>query len=229
MNQNASILGLYAGRPVQRWEGKAPSAIRKNVVEGMQEVTLTGIVGDEQADLAVHGGREKAIHHYPSEHYSHWKKQFPESQSIYVPGGIGENISTSGFTETDLCIGDILAVGSTRLQISQGRQPCWKLNLHTENPNLAAAFQKSGKTGWYYRVLETGKINTGDDMQVVERPCPEWNLREVILARFNPRLEPETALQLSQLTELAEPWRASFAKKADRYFIEDTSKRLIGD
>ncbi|MEP1932654.1 MAG: MOSC domain-containing protein [Roseibium sp.] len=228
MDKNASILGLYIGQPEHRWEGKEPSAIRKIRAEGTQDVNQTGFVLDQQADLTVHGGLEKAIHHYPSEHYSQWQEQFPETSAAYQIGGFGENLSTAGFTEEDLCVGDVIAAGSARLQISQGRQPCWKLNLHTGNSKMAAAFQKAGKTGWYYRVLETGHITVGDDMKIIERPCPDWILRDVILARFNPRLDQETAARLAELRELAEPWRISFAKKAHPAFHEDTSRRLKG-
>ncbi|MEP3048283.1 MAG: MOSC domain-containing protein [Roseibium sp.] len=213
MDKAASVLGLYLGQPEQLWEGKEPSAIHKARVEGMQEVNETGFILDQQADLTVHGGLEKAIHHYPSEHYSQWQEQFPDTIAAYKPGGLGENISTAGFTEENLCIGDVIAAGSTRLQISQGRQPCWKLNMHTGNPGMAAAFQKTGKTGWYYRVLEAGHIKADDTLGIVDRPCPEWVLRDVVIARFNSGLDREIASKLATLSELAEPWRISFRKK----------------
>lgn len=228
MTPTAKILGLFTGKPEQRWDGKAPSAIRKSPADGSVFVSETGIAEDQQADLAVHGGPEKALHHYPSEHYSDWAGLFGTDAFAYSPGTFGENISSQGFTEEDLCIGDVFAVGTTRIQISQGRQPCWKLNLHTGNPALAANFQKTGKTGWYYRVLETGHIKAGDTMTLVERPSPDWNLREVILARFSPRLDPLHAKALSELEVLAEPWRAAFAKKADPAFVENTTRRLQG-
>jgi len=226
MQDTATILGLYLGQPEQRWEGKDPSAIRKTLAEGPLKVTLTGLDGDRQADLAVHGGPEKALHIYPSEHYAHWREAFPDKAEIYRSGGFGENLSTEGFTEADLCMGDVFSAGSARIQISQGRQPCWKLNLHTENPAQAASFQKTARTGWYFRVLEEGEMEAGDRLQVIDRPHPDWNLREVILARFNPRLDPSVAHALSQLDVLAAPWREAFAKKVDPAFLEDTSRRL---
>ncbi|WP_428647518.1 MOSC domain-containing protein [Roseibium sp.] len=228
MTATATILDLFLGQPEHRWEGKAPSAIRKVRVDGPVEMTETGLAGDTQADLTVHGGPEKALHIYPSEHYAHWREAFPEKADLYAPGGFGENLSTEGFTEEDLCIGDVFSAGTARLQISQGRQPCWKLNLHTDNPVQAASFQKTGRTGWYFRVLEPGRMEAGDKISVIDRPCPDWNLRDVILARFNPRLDADTARALADLEELAEPWRTSFAKKANPAFHEDTSRRLQG-
>ncbi|MCV0427810.1 MAG: MOSC domain-containing protein [Roseibium sp.] len=228
MTQTAKILGLYLGKPEHRWQGKDPTAIRKVLTSGPLQVTKTGITGDQQADLAVHGGPEKALHIYPSEHYDSWRTDFPEKADIFRVGGFGENISSQGFTEQDLCVGDVFTAGSARIQISQGRQPCWKLNLHTGNPAQAAAFQKSGKTGWYFRVLEEGRMEAGDVLTLTDRPCPDWNLRQVILARFDPRLDPDIAAALSRLDQLAEPWRTSFAKKANRDYVEDTSRRLKG-
>lgn len=228
MTLTAKILGLFTGEPEDRWEGKEPSAIRKVLTDGALRVISTGIIGDRQADRSVHGGPEKALHIYPSEHYTHWREAFPDLSGIFRPGGFGENISSEGFTEADLCVGDVLAAGSVRLQVAQGRQPCWKLNMHTGNPAQAAAFQKTGRTGWYFRVLQEGTFQAGDNLDLIDRPCPDWNLREVILARFNPRLDPAVAKALSELQELAEPWRVSFAKKADPDFREDTSKRLNG-
>jgi len=222
----ATILGLFAGKPEDRWDSKAPSAIRKTLVEGPVQLTETGIAQDQQADLSVHGGPDKALHHYPSEHYTGWADLFGTEQFAYAPGTFGENVSSSGVTEEDLCIGDVFEAGTARLQISQGRQPCWKLNLHTHNPALAAQFQKTGKTGWYYRVLEQGVFAAGDVMTLTDRPCPDWNLRDVIFARFNPKLDAGTASALANLPELAENWRASFAKKSDPGFREDTSRRL---
>lgn len=228
MSETARILDLFTGAPEQRWEGKAPSAIRKTRADGPLAVTRTGLAGDRQADTAVHGGQEMALHHYPSEHHAHWRSTFPEFADIYRPGGFGENLSSEGFTEEDLCIGDVFTAGSARLQISQGRQPCWKLNLHTGNPAQAASFQKTGRTGWYFRVLEEGELQAGDTLTLIDRPCPDWNLREVILARFNPRLDSSAAKALSQLEQLTASWRAAFAKKVDPEFREDTSARLKG-
>lgn len=228
MTAKAHLLDIFLGQPEHRWEDKAPSAIRKTAATEPVEVTATGLIGDQQADTEVHGGPEKAIHIYPAEHYAHWKTVFPDQAAIFRPGGFGENLSTEGFTEEDLCIGDVFSLGAVRLQVAQGRQPCWKLNLHTDNPAMAANFQKTGRTGWYFRVLETGKISAGDPMTIADRPCPDWNLREVILARFNPRLDPGIAKALSELRELAEPWRQAFAKKVDTSYREDTSRRLPG-
>ncbi|WP_298962683.1 MOSC domain-containing protein [uncultured Roseibium sp.] len=228
MTLKAKILSIYTGEPEKLWEDKDQSAIRKTLVTGPQKVNRDGLLSDSQADRAVHGGPEKALHIYPSEHYSYWREVFPDRQDIFKPGGFGENFASEGFTEAELCLGDVFAAGTIRVQISQARQPCWKLNMHTGNPAQAAHFQKTARTGWYFRVLQEGHIEAGDELTLVERPCPEWNLKEVIHARFSPRVDPQMARALSELPELAEPWQKAFAKKADPAFQEDTSRRLKG-
>ena len=225
---SSPLLGLFVGKAEQRWEGQAPSAIAKKAVSHTLDLATDGFTEDNQADLSVHGGPDKALHFYPADHYTFWQQELPEKADLFFPGGFGENLSATGITEEKVCIGDIFELGKARLQISQGRQPCWKLNMHIDEKSMVARFQKSGFTGWYFRVLETASISTGDTLTLRERPCPEWPLASVIRARFDPKLDPTVARSLSRLPELAENWRNSFAKKADKTFIEDTRARAEG-
>ena len=189
---------------------------------------LQGFVDDVQADRSVHGGPEKAIHHYSADHLSHWKTQFPEQADAFVPGCFGENISTQGIHENNLCLGDVLSMGTALVQVCQGRQPCWKLNAHLGLDSLAMHFQQSGHTGWYYRVLEGGTVAVGDVMALRERSLPEWPLNRVIEARFSPGLDAEVARTLADTAALSQSWRTAFKKKAARSIVEDTSARLDG-
>ena len=219
--------GLFAGRVETRWDGKAPSAIGKIAVHSAVDVTETGLAVDAQADLAVHGGPEKALHHYPGDHYPAWVAEGRMAAGT-EPAAFGENITTVGATERDVCIGDVFRLGTALVQISQGRQPCWKLNAHTGRNDMAAAFQKTGRTGWYYRVLETGRLGRGDTMRLIERPCPEWSVFRVTRARLTKRIDAADAAILAALPELAEGWRGAFARMAQGLRAEDTSSRLIG-
>lgn len=225
----AIVASVYAGSARDRWPGKPPSAIHKTRIDGPAQLTPTGLACDEQADHAVHGGPEKALHHYPAEHYDAWAETFPKAAAAYTAGAFGENLSTRGLVEADLCVGDVLAVGSdVVVQVAQGRQPCWKLAAHMGQADLAYRVQKTGRTGWYYRVLASGAVVAGDSIVLRERPCPEWPLDQVIAARFAPKLDPSTAAALSELPQLAEAWRTAFAQKRDPAFEEDASRRLQG-
>lgn len=221
------IVGLYIGAIKDRWEGKPPSAIGKKPVTGPLEMDFNGFLDDEQADKKVHGGYEKAIHHYASEHMEYWKTQFPEKTEVFKSGCFGENISSTGVTEDNLHLGDILQIGLAKVQVCQGRQPCWKLSAHIDEPQLAPSFQKTGRTGWYYRIIEAGSVSVGDDILLVESPHDDWPLSRLIKERFNPRMEPEIAEKLAGNQVLSEAWRKTFIKRSnDPSFKEDTSKRL---
>lgn len=224
----AKVEGLYIGSARERWPDRPASAIAKQAVEGSVFVTRTGIRGDQQADTKAHGGPEKAIHHYPADHLAGWRQEMPELAGLIRPGGFGENLSTTGVTERDLCIGDVLALGSARIQVSHGRQPCWKLNAHMGSQTLALRFQKTGNTGWYYRVLEEGEVRVGDDLVLIERRNPDWPLARTIAARFDPNLAPEVAAELAGLEDLAPVWRDAFRRKIDPAFKEDLASRLLG-
>lgn len=229
MKLHAKISGLFVGKVEQRWEGRPPSAIGKQLAAGQQRLGQLGFELDEQAVLKVHGGVEKAVHHYGAEHYEAWRQELPELSERFVPGSFGENISTVGITEKDLCIGDILSLGTAKVQVSQGRQPCWKLNEHLGNSKMAAMFQKSGRTGWYYRVIEDGVVGIGDAISLLDRPNPDWSMNVVIAARFAKNLPTDTASALAALVEMAEGWRNAFLKKACPGYEEDTRARLLGE
>ena len=178
------IIGLYAGKPEQRWSGKPPSAIGKQPVDGPVHIEAQGFTEDSQADLAVHGGPEKAVHHYASEHMTFWRDMFRERAAQFEPGCFGENVSTSGITELNLCLGDTLSIGTAKVQVCQGRQPCWKLNAHAGLDQMAAQFQKTARTGWYYRVLETGTAGLGDRIELLDRTHADWTLQRLIYSAF---------------------------------------------
>lgn len=219
---------IFTGKAADRWQGRPASAIGKQPAEGKQWLTKIGIVGDEQADLSVHGGPEKAVHHFPADHYPFWREQMPDVADKFRPGGFGENLSTSGLIEDDLCIGDVIGIGGAIVQITQGRQPCWKLSAHIGRDDMAMRFQKSGWTGWYYRVLQEGSIEAGDAVEIRDRPQPEFPLPMVIAARFDRSLDPRIAADLACVPELSVSWRKGFSRKALPDYVENTAARLVG-
>ena len=224
---STTIDGLFFGKIEARWEGRPPSAIGKTTVDGLRQIKANGFVEDAQADLDNHGGAEKAIHHYPSDHYAAWMAEgvIPEGT---VPAAFGENISAYGLTEDTVCIGDVFQFGSAIVQISQGRQPCWKVAEHTSNSRMAYLFQKTGRTGWYYRIIENGKAGRSSEIRLLERPLPDWTVKRVTQARLFRNPTPSEAETLANLPELAQDWRGAFAKMAGGDTEEDTSRRLQG-
>lgn len=198
------------------------------MAEGPCKIDFLGLCDDAQADHKVHSGPEKAIHHYASDHYAKWIED-GEIPKGTIPAAFGENIASFGFTEDNLCIGDTFRLGTSVVQISQGRQPCWKPALHTANKKMAYLFQSTGRTGWYYRVLEPGIATSGDTITLIERPQPEWSVKRVILARLTRKITRNDAETLTNIPELAAGWRDAFSRMAGGQQGEDTSQRLLGD
>ena len=158
----ARVEAVLTGRAVDYTRPGSRSAIAKQPVPGPVAVGTEGLHGDEQGDRRVHGGPDKAIHHYPREHYAAWRGEIGAHPLLDGPGAFGENISTTGLVEADLCLGDRLRLGTATVEVSQGRQPCWKLSDRFGVPDMARRVQDSGRSGWYYRVVEPGLVQAGD-------------------------------------------------------------------
>ncbi|AMU95431.1 molybdenum cofactor biosysynthesis protein [Sphingopyxis terrae subsp. terrae NBRC 15098] len=205
-----TIDALLTGK-ARRFGAKGePSAIDKRAVEGRRVVDALGIAGDEQADLSVHGGPDKAIHHYPRDHYGWWAETIGDHALLQDAGAFGENISTSGLTESAACIGDRYRLGSALVEISQGRQPCWKLGHRFGIATLPATVVSSRRGGWYYRVIEDGAVGAGDALELMERPLPDWSVERVfhLLIGGAGKREPAALRALAAMDLLAANWRA---------------------
>ena len=215
---------------------KVPSGIDKRPVEGGATFNEVGFVLDDQGDKQAHGGPEKAIHHYPFDHYQAWEKLCLEQcgpgeyngPDLSHPGAFGENISTLGITEKDVCLGDVFTLGSGTVQVVQGRQPCWKLNERFGLNTMARMVQKSGMTGWYYQVLEPGQVGQGDRLQMIERTAPNWPLERVNGLLYVKTDDYEALEELASLPFLAASWKSLAQRRIENRRVEDWSKRLDG-
>jgi len=188
-------------------EGEA-SAIAKTPVAGPRTIGFLGIEGDAQADLSVHGGPEKAIHHYPRDHYAWWQDRLPGRALLAAPGAFGENISTHGLTEDDVCIGDRFRLGTALVEVCQGRQPCWKQAHRLGDRSVVATMVTSGRSGWYYRVIEEGSVAAGDRILRTARIHPEWSVARVTGIVIGGRERDAASLrELGGLRELSTTWR----------------------
>jgi len=220
---------LYAGVIEPLGSKVVPSGIHKRPIPGPWQIRREGLLGDAQADLRHHGGPEKALHHYPREHYAAWIAEDPGlAQKLTRPGAFGENVSTIGIDETSICIGDVFAAGSALIQVSQGRQPCWKLNLRFNRDDMARRVQQSGRAGWYYRVLREGTIKPGDTLELVERPRSEWPLSRLYAILYHNPLDLGELSQMAQLPELSHSFRALAARRIATRAVEDQTARLGG-
>ncbi|WP_024869921.1 MOSC domain-containing protein [Pseudoxanthomonas suwonensis] len=223
----ARIDAVLTGRAVDYTRPGSRSAIAKQPVAGPVLAGPEGLVGDEQGDRRVHGGPDKAIHHYPRDHYATWRGEIGAHPLLEAPGAFGENISTTGVTEADLCLGDRLRLGAAVVEVSQGRQPCWKLSDRFGVADMARRVQDSGRSGWYYRVLEPGEVGAGDELVLVERPYPDWTLPRLaalLYRRTLDRGELEAALALP----LVPSWRTVFERRLLRGETESWDSRLGG-
>lgn len=203
------------------------SAIDKQPVAARCAISETQLAGDQQADLRVHGGPEKAVHHYPRDHYAAWLAELPAlAPRLARPGAFGENISTTGMTEADVCIGDIYRLGSALVQVSQGRQPCWKLNVRFDVPDMALRVQNSGRTGWYYRVLEPGDVAAGDRIDLQDRPHGDWPLSRLVDVLYRNKLDAVSLRRMAALEVLAESWRKVARRRLETMEVEDWTRRV---
>jgi MOSC domain-containing protein YiiM len=167
------------------------------------------------------------LHHYPREHYAAWADWSQRADLLTHAGAFGENLSTTGLTETSVCIGDVFRLGDATLQVSQGRQPCWKLDARFGEPGLARQMQASGRTGWYYRVLSPGGVRVGDSLELLERRHAAWPLSRVIALLFSRDVSHAAEWQrASELPELAVNWRQTLSRRVSSAQVEDWSRRL---
>ena len=225
--QPSTLHTVLTARAVPYARPETFSAIAKQPTAGSVRVAALGIEGDEQGDTRVHGGPDKAVHHYPFDHYAWWRDELGEHPLLQSPGAFGENFSSSGWTEDDVCLGDVVRAGTALLQVSQGRQPCWKLNDRFGQPNVARTMQHSGRTGWYYRVLQEGAVQAGDTLEIVERPHPAWTVRRLADLLFNRTLDRDQ-LQAASALPLPPSWQKILGHRLATATVESWEKRLVG-
>jgi MOSC domain-containing protein YiiM len=206
------VISVNVGKPKTVMVDGKPltTGIFKEPVSEPLFVTKLNFDGDGQADLVHHGGYDKAICAYPSEHFSEWEKQYHCS---FSPSAFGENLTLEGLTEDEACIGDIFAVGTAVIQLSQPRQPCFKLAKRYGLPDLPLALQKTGRTGFYFRVLQEGIIQQGDKLTLVERSQTPLSVRYVNRIYYMEKTNVEAMQKIIAEPALSESWRNTFAKR----------------
>ncbi|MDW3095753.1 MAG: MOSC domain-containing protein [Gammaproteobacteria bacterium] len=197
------------------------TAIYKSPVHGQVFLSKYNLEGDKQADLTVHGGLDKAVNVYPIEHYKYWNQRarFPFRKRINLPsphnGAFGENFTVSGLTEVGVCIGDIYQIGSCIVEVSQPRQPCWKLARKFNQAKLPFWIQQTGKTGWYLRVLQEGHVQNSDVLELAERNNPSWSIAQANILMHSPGQSKDSISSLLECKQLSTSWRNALKKRLD--------------
>jgi MOSC domain-containing protein YiiM len=207
------ILSINVGLPrVVDWRGKAVrTSIFKVPVSGNVRVTKLNLQGDRQSDLSVHGGTDKAVYAYPSEHYAFWRKELPEID--FPLGAFGENLTTEGLLEDAVHIGDRFRAGSAEFVVTQPRMPCYKLGMRFNRPDVVKRFLASGRTGFYFAVLREGEIAAG---QTVERLAEDENrvsVTDVVGLYASDAANQVLLRRASELPALPESWREYFRER----------------
>ncbi len=174
------VISVNVGKPreVKVRDGTVLTSIFKSPVQGKIALRGYNLEGDRQSDLTVHGGPYKAIYVYPSEHYQYWAEELPDMDLPF--GMFGENLTTEGFQEDSVHIGDQFRIGSAILQVAQPRMPCFKLGIRFGRPDMPKRFWKSGRPGLYCSVVEEGELGSGDAIEQVAADPEKVTVADVL-------------------------------------------------
>src|SRR5262249_5725112 len=206
----AHLLSVNVGLPRDiSWRGKTVhTAVWKEPVQGRRMVRRLNIVGDGQGDLAGHGGEHRAVFVYQIDSYSYWQKQL--GRSDFVHGQFGENFTVDGLSDQTVCIGDRYRIGGALFEVTQPRVTCYRVGIRMNEPQMAALLVAHGRPGFYFRVLEEGEVEAGDEIvQVATDPecMTVFEITALLYMPEHPRSQLERALRIPALSA---GWRASF-------------------
>ena len=193
---------------------------RNELVSGIKKypvskayLTKTGFKEDEQGDLLHHGGENKALFLFSSITYKKINSYFNNSFDMTDMAYFGENLILSNICEEDICIGDILKIGQTKVQVTQARQPCWKLSANTNQKEMTKFIFDSGLTGWYAKVLEEGFICQNDEVILEKRVNPTLNIKKLNELIINPMSDESLTIEALNCKELGKAFFESLSKR----------------
>ena len=207
------LLSISVGLPREvEWRGKVVrTSIFKATASGRVRVGSLNLEGDQQSDLSVHGGVDKAVYVYPWEHYDFWRGELPGMELPH--GAFGENLTTDGLLEDSVHIGDRLRVGSAEFVVTQPRLPCFKLGIRFGRADMVRRFQQSGRTGFYLAVLREGEIEAGDAVEFIARDESGVSVADVVSLYTTDASNQELLRRVSELPALPGGWRDYFRKR----------------
>ncbi|RUT36609.1 MOSC domain-containing protein [Paenibacillus zeisoli] len=222
----ANIVSINVGTPqmMQYNSKEVISGIFKNGVDGPLFLSYLNLEGDGQADLKHHGGRDKAICVYAYEHYPYWESQLERPLGL---GAFGENLTIQGWIEQDVCIGDVFKFGEATVQISQPRQPCYKLSARYGEPHIPVKMQDSGYTGFYFRVLQEGYVSREDGLTRLTSHPKAITVDFANHIMHHDKENTEAIMRILEVEALSSSWRLTFEKRL-KGLGNDTTERLTG-
>lgn len=201
---------LAETRDEKVWSGIRKQPVAPSTVLWLSAINLSG---DGQADLSVHGGPDKAVYAYPSEHLAPWSA---ELETDLGPAAFGENLSTVGVLEREVRIGDVWSWGSATLQVCQPRWPCFKLALHRGRADIQARLRSSARTGWYLRVLEPGEVTATGPIDVARQDPAGVSVYDAHVAMSDRHLlEPDVVRAVAHHPALAPVWRVPLLERLE--------------
>lgn len=214
MKLKSTIDYLFAGGLTYLDPEGQQTGIFKRKLSEPAHVLSQGIIGDEHGDLRVHGGPEKALHHYAAENYAVLAQKFLNRSSALVPGSLGENISAHHLSEINVHLGDFFRAGTAVLQVSQPRSPCWKINHRFDVERMSMYVAEQRLTGWYYRVIEPGMIKAGDSIELLDRQTDRFSIDQFWQVQLAHRPLIGDLTELAAIPGLAQDWRRRLEDRA---------------
>lgn len=211
-----TLLSVNTGGPreVRASGALVRTSIWKSPRDGRVVVRTLNLDGDAQSDLSAHGGTNKAVYVYPFEHYAYWRDQLP---GIDLPFGVfGENLTTEGLLEADVCIGDRLEIGTAEFQVTQPRQPCFKLGIRFGREDMVKRFVASLRSGFYVAVTREGDVGAGDVVRIVHRAPSSMSVHEIFALQFDENGTHEQLRRAASIEGLSPGWRDEFRTRVER-------------
>jgi MOSC domain-containing protein YiiM len=207
------LLSVNVGLPREiEWKGKiVRTSIFKWPVSGRIRVAQLNLEGDQQSDLSVHGGIDKAVYAYPSEHYSFWRQELSGMDLSW--GAFGENFTTAGLVEETVHIGDRFRLGSAEFVVTQPRMPCFKLGIRFNRPDIVKRFLQSGRTGFYFAVLKEGEVTAGNTIDLLKRDENGVTVADIVNLYQRDASNQDLLQRVSELPSLPQSWRDYFRKR----------------
>lgn len=207
----STLISLQVGVPctVTRDGQKVATGIYKAPIENRVRLRELNLEGDQQADLSAHGGRDKAVCVYPSEHYPFWKQELQETDLLW--GAFGENFTTAGLLESAVCLGDRFEIGAAEVAVTQPRSPCFKLNLKFNRDDMANRLVASHRSGFYLRVLREGEVGAGDEIVLVHADENRVSVLDALRLHLHESDSRELLQRALQVKYLSAAWRKEFS------------------